>query len=97
MTDWIYLGQAPADEPCAQIRQPDYETRAREECQRWRDLLESRFGHDRPETASLRIKREDHDFGSYYEVAIRFDSSCRRALDWAFRVESEAPTRWATP
>jgi hypothetical protein len=31
MSDWIYLGSTPAEEPCAQVGKPGYETLAREE------------------------------------------------------------------
>jgi|688.fasta_scaffold19139_14 hypothetical protein len=91
--EFIYLGSTPANEKPLPVGDPG----VWDECQRWRRQLEKKFGASKPETCSFRIMREAHEFGSYYEVAIRFDPSDRRALDWAYEVESNLPTEWVTP
>lgn len=92
-TDWIEIGPAPADEECAQVGDPDYHIRAYEECIRFIELIRKSIGLE-PAAAKLDIKVRPHDFGTYYEVIVRYDRYLELAVDYAFRVESEAPTRW---
>lgn len=93
MIDEIYLGSSPPEEPCAQLGEPDYETKARAECQRYIDLIRRAIGPE-PEGARLRIKVNHHDLGSYLEVVCRFDAENEEALDYALSVESSGPLNW---
>lgn len=91
---YIALGSTPAEEPCAQVGDFDYYTKAREECQRYIDLLRATFGPE-PEGAHLRIKSFPHDFGSYLEVVCNYDESLPDSIDYAFRLDEEAPATWS--
>ncbi len=93
MTDTLTLGSAPCDEDCAQVGQADYREKALAECNKYRDMLKTKFGNP-PTGASLIIHGERHDFGIYYEVAVRYDDNFPEAVDYAFKLESEAPAKW---
>jgi hypothetical protein len=91
--DYISLGPVPAEEECAQVGRPDYHARARAECRRYIELLRTTFGRE-PEGARLRITSNPHDFGDYLDVVVEYDSSALGALEYALRVERDAPSRW---
>jgi hypothetical protein len=98
MRDSIDLGPTPAEEDCAQRTAGNlpYAELARLECAAWRDPLRRTFGLE-PDGASLRIVGHDHDYGRYDEVAVRFDDANQAAVDYAYRLEAEAPGRWDAP
>ena len=47
-----------------------------------------------PAGARLRITRNPHDFGDYFDVVVEYDPNVRDAVEYAFKLESEAPSRW---
>jgi hypothetical protein len=91
----LSLGPVPAEEDCAQVGSRDYAGRARAECKRYIALLRECFGHE-PEGAGFRVTRNPHDFGEYLDVVVAYDPAVPGALEYALRVEAEAPTRWDT-
>ena len=93
MRDFISIGPAPAEEDCAQLGTPDYPERSREECRRFIALIRGTLGEE-PEGAWLRVKRFEHDFGSYREVVCFFDDTLPDSVAYAFRCEAEAPATW---
>lgn len=96
MRDYIEIGPTPADEPCAQVGETDYEERAAGECKRFIALIRKTLGPE-PEGARLVVRANNHDFGVYYNVVCRYDDSFPDAVSYAFRAESEAPARWSNP
>lgn len=92
--DYIDIGPAPCDEECVQVS-PDgnYLPAMRTECNRFIELIRKKLG---PEAgaARLSVKTERHDFGSYLEVVCYFDTDEKEGMDYAFRCESEAPSKW---
>jgi hypothetical protein len=92
-TDYIDIGSTPADEECAQVGSPDYARRAREECNRFINLIRHVVGPE-PEGARLTVKSNPHDFGTYYEVVCYYDTENEEARKYAYRCERDAPTRW---
>lgn len=93
MHDFITLGTAPCDEPCAQVGQPDYDERAREECRRFILLIRQKLGPE-PEGAWLSTKSFPHDFGTYCEVVCYFNTEINASVDYASRCEAETPATW---
>ena len=91
--DQFSLGPVPAEEDCAQVGSPNYAGLGRAECRRYIDLLRTRFGNE-PEGARFRITSNQHDCGNYYDVVIEFDPSRQQAIDYAYKVEKEAPATW---
>jgi hypothetical protein len=93
MQDFITLGTAPVDEPCAQLGQEDYYKKVRAECRRFITLLRQKFG-DEPAGVRFAIKPFDHDFGVYYEVVCFFNTEDEHAAHYAYRCEDELPATW---
>jgi hypothetical protein len=73
MLDFITLGTAPVDEPCAQLGQPDYYDKVKGECRRFIKLLRQTIGEE-PPGVRFAIKAFDHAFGMYYEVVCLFNT-----------------------
>jgi len=47
-----------------------------------------------PDGASLAIKSNPHDFGTYLSVVCHFAPDVAAALDYALRCESDGPQDW---
>ena len=94
--DYIEIGSTPAGEDCAQVGSEGYERRARAECLRFIELIRKKLG-PQPEGARLSVKSNPHDFGSYLSVVCFYDDTKEQAVEYAFRCEREAPTRWEAP
>jgi hypothetical protein len=91
--DVIWLGPAPAEEECAQVGRPNYREQVFAECRHYIEAIKKKCGEP-PEGATLRIKGQEHDFGTYYEVVVEFDSDNGEAARWAYHVDASVPTRW---
>ena len=94
--DYLEIGCTPHDEPCAQVGQPDYAPQARVQCRALINQLERSFPCPCPDKAWLYVKSNPHDFGTYYEVAVKFDENDQQACDWAYLIEASLPERWDT-
>lgn len=96
MIDCIELGPAPSDESCAQSTDPDFNTKNQEECQRYKEqLLNLAKAKNIPMgKAKLTIKSFSHDYGSYREVCVKFDTTDQVGIDFAFWLDENAPTTW---
>lgn len=93
MIDYMEIGPTPSDEECAQVGSEGYEVRARAECERFIALIRKTVGEE-PNGAKLVVKRSPHDFGTYYEVAVKFASDIPEAVEYAYLVERMAPDSW---
>lgn len=93
MRDYLTLGPAPSDEPCAQVGSDNYDEQSRKECQVFIAQLRRQFGTE-PILNRLSVKTFPHDFGSYREVVIYYDSDDQESVDYAFNMESELPNNW---
>jgi hypothetical protein len=91
--DILYVGPCPAEEDAVQIGEPDYAQRAKTQCRAFIEAIRKTLGQE-PEGARLSVASQPHDFGSYYEVVVRFDPEDREAAEYAYRVEAKAPTTW---
>jgi len=91
--DTIDIGPVPSDEKCAQVGEEGYELRAKDECNRFISLIRKVIGVE-PDGARLRVKGYPHDFGRYYEVVVDYDPDDKAAVEYALRVEDDAPTQW---
>lgn len=99
MNDHLDLGPVPCDEDCAQVGDPGYRERARVECSAYIEQLERTFPV--PPAAAGKVefvtRRHAHDFGTYFEVAIKFDNTSEAAVRYAYEVESSLPPYWDAP
>jgi hypothetical protein len=91
MQDSISIGCAPCDEDCAQVGEDNYLANAKIECQRFIDLIRKIHGSE-PLGARLRIKRNQHDMGSYLDVECVYSDQVSE--DYAIKVENNLPARW---
>ena len=92
MFEYIDIGPTPCEEDCAQVGDPDYQSKARKECAAFRNQIQ-RWAPP-PPGASLVIRANRHDFGAYYEVAVRYDVADEAACEYAYMIEGEIPTHW---
>lgn len=94
MTEDVYwLGPCPAEEDAVQVGSPDYARNAKAQCRAYIDAIRAVCGHE-PEGARLTIRAQQHDFGSYYEVAVAFDGNNQVAAEYAAKCDDSAPTTW---
>ena len=93
MNDEMTIGPTPADETCAQVGAADYAQTARRECRAFINQLLRVFGPE-PDGARLFIKSNPHDFGTYYEVAVKYDPASAAACAYALDCEGKAPAHW---
>jgi hypothetical protein len=93
MRDDLTIGSAPCDEDCAQVGQPHDIWQARQECQRFIQLIRKTLGPE-PEGARLAVTSFPHEFGDDLEVVCYFDTHVPDAVDYASRCESDAPAMW---
>lgn len=93
MKDDLCIGSAPAEERCAQIESDGYEFRAWHECRALIDQIRRMFGPE-PPGSNLYIKRNPHDFGTYFTVNCSFSAEDKIGIEYAFRLERELPAEW---
>ena len=93
MTDFLNIGPSPANEECVQVGVPNYRDKAKREMSHFIFAIREKCGEE-PEGAQLVIKWFPHDSGTYGEVCCKFDPEIEEAVEYAYKVESEAPTRW---
>jgi hypothetical protein len=93
--DFLYIAGNPADEPCVSVT-PDalYGDAMKMECKLFMEAIRRKLGPE-PAGCQLRMKRESHDFGDYYEVICRYDDQNDEAIAYAYKAESESPATWA--
>ena len=83
LTDTVYLGSTPAAEPCAQAGvTAGWLALQQLEAQVYRAALIARYGPV-PPVAALIVVTQQHDFGSYASLQLRFDRCDGEAADYA--------------
>lgn len=93
--DQYELGSAPCNESCVQVtKEGDYSEAMLAECRRYKKMLEERFPDFTLHDVLFKITRNPHDFGDYYEVAIRFDTTNEECVEFACFVEDNLPAKW---
>lgn len=85
MLDYLTIGPAPADEPCAQVGSENYKSQTKMECFVYIKQLKRVYGEP-PEGSYLRIKGFPHDFGTYHEVVVEYENE--KGMEYAFKCES---------
>ena len=93
MNDLLELSSAPVQELCAQVGSEFYEQDMNAEIAAYLDLLRRAFPAD-GDCAKFAVKRFSHDFGSYQEAVVKFNSRSEKSVDFAFHVEANLPQHW---
>jgi len=92
--DYIDIGPAPCEEYCQQVGMPSYNSRfSRMECIALINQIRRVIGYE-PDGARLTIKSHPHDFGTYSDVVCYYDTNNDESVAYAFKCESECPTKW---
>ena len=92
MFDRIEIGPTPSDETCAQVGSNRYSKVYRAECRAFINQIRRVCGPE-PEGAALVITSNPHDFGTYHDVAVKYDCASEEGLAYALKVES-TPIHW---
>lgn len=88
MKDYLDLATTtPNDEDCAQVGREEYTKWARIEALAYREQLEREYGPP-PGESYIRIVSQNHDFGSYLELRVYYDSDNPLEVDFAFNCEN---------
>jgi hypothetical protein len=94
--EYLEIAPTPVEEACQQVGTPSYDgAMARAECKAFIHQLRRQFGPE-PDGATLYVKSNPHDFGSYLEVAVKYDPNCEAAIEYAFKIEGNTPSFWDT-
>jgi hypothetical protein len=86
-------GTTPWGEICAKVEQDTYYKDGIIEAEVFIAQLERVFGEP-PPSAFFKVISCPHDFGVYFEVAVRYNNTNQDAIDYAFRCEAETPKHW---
>ena len=88
MKDYLCLGPVPAEEDCQQVGMDSYDyQKDTANLWRYRDMLRERW----PE-AHFAIKSFPHDFGTYREVVVYYDTEDNDPI--VYEVEANLPKTW---
>ncbi len=93
MSDYLTLSTTPTGEQCVQVGTPEYSRFVRLEARAFIAQLERMHGEP-PEGARFALKSFPHDFGTYHELAVVYDTESEAATDYAFQVEGGLPETW---
>jgi len=91
--DYVELGTTPNDEECAQVGSDNYNQIARIEASAYVNQLKRLFPNI-PAGVEFVLNSKPHDFGSYYDIAIKFLEDNEEAVNYAFNVENNMPANW---
>lgn len=93
MEQYLYIGSTPWGEECAQLGSKNYESSARRECKRFKELLEKKYSN-RPDTIRFETREFEHDFGTYYSVVVWYDTDDVDSVEYAIDCEDGFPEYW---
>jgi hypothetical protein len=94
--DILEISPTPAEEQCQQTSTENYAALAKKECRIFKEMLERLFPipEHLQEDVYFYIKGSPHDFGTYYEVAMKFNAAIPEVVDFVYNVDENAPSRW---
>jgi hypothetical protein len=100
MINFSNLGSAPFGEKCTEWNADNYFYLAGKECniyvrQLWR-MLEKLGTHkeNAPDFFNIVIRSNPNDFGTYFEVAVRYNEDDKTSLNLACYLSSNVPEFW---
>lgn len=96
MREYMEIGPVPYDEECAQVGAEDYNYRVRAEIEikAYIDLLERTFPEALKKNINFKAKWFPHDFGTYGEVCMFWDTDNEEADEYVYEIERNLPSNW---
>jgi hypothetical protein len=91
--DYMEFDTAPSEEKCASVGEDNYYIKAKMEYDALVNQIKQIFGLV-PETVSFRFKGCPHDFGTYYQLMIKYDENNEAAEEYIYKIENEFPKFW---
>lgn len=83
----------PHNEPCVQLGAENYPEWSRLEAKALRDQIYRQLGQP-PAGTGIKIISCSHDFGSYLDLAVVYNTDSEESEEWMLKVESELPEEW---
>ena len=94
MKEYMEIGPVPYDENCAQVGAEDYIEKSSAEISAYLNQLNRKFPEAESKGIDFKKKRFDHDFGSYYEVCIYWNTDDEVADQYVYIIEANLPNVW---
>lgn len=92
--DTLYLSTVPIEEPCLQVGRADY-SQMRAEASAYRQALSKHFGLEEGFLdLCIIVRQENHDFGAYPTVQVRYNENDPESVKMAFHIEANEPSTW---
>ncbi|QLE46539.1 hypothetical protein FD723_40720 (plasmid) [Nostoc sp. C052] len=94
--DRLEISATPPEEECLQVGIDDYPKKGRQQCNVFKQQLERQFPIPQhlEEILYFAVISCPHDFGSYYNVCVKFDGNNEEAVNYAYNVEANTPAYW---
>jgi len=92
-TDYVNIGSTPNGEDCAQLGSDNYNALSRIEGRAYINQLKRMFPNP-PYGVLFSLKGFPHDFGTYYEVVVKYLTDNEEAEAFAWEVQNESPENW---
>jgi len=92
-TDYVDIGSTPNGEDCAQVGSDNYNALSRIEGRAYINQLKRMFPNP-PDGVLFSLKDFPHDFGTYYEVVVKYLTASEEAAEFAGKVQNESPENW---
>ncbi len=88
------IGSTPYDENCAQVGTANYHERANKELTAYSNQLNRIFSDAASKGIVFKEKWFDHDFGSYGEICMHWNTDNEVADVYAYEIERSLPSNW---
>ena len=97
MNDYIVIGECPYDEDSLQVGR-DSSIELKKQAQRFADGIKRYYSKKISvfplNDFAVSIKRNEHDFGTYYDAIVQFNPDNEEAVNLAYEIESQCPVTW---
>jgi hypothetical protein len=94
MREYMEIGSTPHGENCAQVGSDNYMNLATIEMDTYIRLMERLFPEASSRNINFKKKWFDHDFGSYGEVCMFWDSENEEANNYVYEIDKNLPENW---
>lgn len=94
MIEYLEIGPVPAGEDCAQVGSIDFRNQSKREMRAYINQLKREFPAYDEHNVRFVAKYFPHDFGSYGEVCVEYDTDDEVATTFAFKVDNFIPMQW---